>query len=155
LLVHFLILGLAGWTLVFVRALPNLQRIENFLPSADFRSMPNRERVWRETNPPAGPTLICGTAVYRSWAMTSAEILCWVDIGDGAHLPAVLEHVTATGAKFAMEAFVQLPPACAVYFSPDRRVGRKCKVISQDDVGVVVVFEGRISQRPSRDILKI
>ena len=69
---------------------------------------------------------------------------CWVDTGNGAQLPAVLEDVTATGARFTLEAFVQLPPACAVYFSPDRRVGRKCRVISQAYLQVTVLFEGRI-----------
>jgi hypothetical protein len=70
---------------------------------------------------------------------------CWVDIGEGALLPAVLEDVNATGASFALEAFIQLPPACAVYFSPDKRVGRKCRVISQVYLQATVLFEGRIS----------
>jgi hypothetical protein len=80
-------------------------------------------------------------------AMAQAAIPCWVDRGDGAQLPAVLEDVTATGAKFALEVFVQLPPACAVYFSPDRRVGRKCPVTGQTYLQVTVLFEGRIPDR--------
>lgn len=78
--------------------------------------------------------------------MAQAGIPCWVDIGSGAQLPAVLEAVTATEAKFTLEAFIQMPPACAVYFSRARPVGRKCRVIHQNYLQVGVIFEGRIPE---------
>jgi hypothetical protein len=65
--------------------------------------------------------------------------------GDGPILSATLKNVTASTASLALPAFLQMPPTCAVYFTPDKRVGRKCRVTAQDNLNVSVAFEGRIT----------
>jgi hypothetical protein len=72
-------------------------------------------------------------------------IPCWIDIGDGPVLCATLENVTATTAAVSLPAYVPIPPACAIYFAPDKRVGRKCRVTAQDNLQVSVIFEGRLT----------